>query len=89
MSAALAHVAAIVKLMTVLPPSGHRAPWRLRRTDAKADELRETVEALKAEGLSLNSIAARMNDQGVLTSRGIAGGWTATAVRRLLARLAA
>jgi DNA invertase Pin-like site-specific DNA recombinase len=61
----------------------------LQRADAKADELRETVEALKAEGLSLNSIEARMNDQGVLTSRGIAGGWTATAVRRLLARLAA
>jgi DNA invertase Pin-like site-specific DNA recombinase len=61
----------------------------LRRADTKAEELRETVEALKGEGLSLNVIAARMNDQGVLTSRGIAGGWTATAVRRVLARLAA
>ena len=69
MSAALAHVAAIVKLMTVLPPTSHSAPW------------------LKAEGLSLNVMAARMNDQGVLTSRGIAGGWTATAERRVLARL--
>jgi hypothetical protein len=47
------------------------------------------VETLKAEGLSLNVMAARMNDQGVLTSRGIAGGWTGTAVRRVLARLAA
>ena len=52
MSAALAHVAAIVKLMTVLPPTSHSAPW------------------LKAEGLSLNVMAARMNDQDVLTSRG-------------------
>jgi hypothetical protein len=42
---------------------------------------------VEAEGLSLNVMAARLNDQGVLTSRGKAGGWTATAVRRVLARL--
>jgi DNA invertase Pin-like site-specific DNA recombinase len=59
------------------------------KADEKADELRETVEALQCEGLSLNAMAARLNDQGVLTSRGKAGGWTATAVRRVLARLAA
>jgi DNA invertase Pin-like site-specific DNA recombinase len=59
------------------------------KADEKADELRETVEALQGEGLSLNAMAARLNDQGVLTSRGKAGGWTATAVRRVLARLAA
>jgi Recombinase len=73
----------------ILPPTSHRASWQPYNALMKADELRETVEALKAEGLSLNVIAARMNDQGVLTSRGIAGGWTATAVRRVLARLAA
>jgi hypothetical protein len=61
----------------------------LRRADAKADELRETVEGLKIEGLSLNVMAARLNDQGVLTSRARSGGWTATAVKRVLARLAA
>src|SRR5262245_35551307 len=55
--------------------------------DRKADELRETIEALQEERLSLNSMAARLNEQGVLTSRGKAGGWTATAVRRVLARL--
>jgi len=60
----------------------------LQRADTKADELRETVEALKAEGLSLNVMAARLNDHGVLTSRRKAGGWTATAMRRVLARLA-
>ena len=59
-----------------------------QRADMKADELRKTVEALEAEGLSLNVMAARLNDQGVLTSRGKAGGWTATAARRVLARLA-
>jgi hypothetical protein len=37
----------------------------LQRADAKVDELRETVEALKAEGLSLNVMTARLNDQGV------------------------
>ena len=60
----------------------------LQRADAKADELRKTVEALKAEGLSLHTMAARLNERGVLTSRGKPGGWTATAVRRVLARLA-
>lgn len=59
-----------------------------QRADAKSDELRETLETLQAEGLSLNAMARRLNEQGVLTSRGKADGWTATAVRRVMARLA-
>jgi hypothetical protein len=39
--------------------------------------------------LSLHAMAARLNAEGDLTPRGKAGGWTATAVRRVLARLEA
>jgi len=46
-----------------------------------ADDLR----ALSGEGLSLNAIARRLNEQDVRTARG--GSWTATAVRRALGRL--
>lgn len=67
----------------------HGVAAAAQKADQKADELRETVEALRAEGLSLNATAARLNEQGVLTSRGKSGAWTATAVRRVLARLAA
>jgi DNA invertase Pin-like site-specific DNA recombinase len=59
----------------------------VKKADEKADELRETIETLQAERLSLTAMARRLNEQGVLTSRGNAGGWTATAVRRVLARL--
>jgi hypothetical protein len=58
-----------------------------RRAAAKVEELRETIEELEAKGLSLTAMAVHSNDHGVLTSRGRAGGWTATAVRRVLARL--
>ncbi len=60
----------------------------VKRADAKAEELRETLEGLRSEGLSFNATAARLNEQDVLTSRGKSGGWTATAVRRALTRLA-
>lgn len=51
------------------------------RLEDVADDLRE----LAAEGLSLNAIARALNEREVRTSRG--GAWTATAVRRALARL--
>lgn len=63
------------------------AAARIAKADAVAALCRDTVEAMQAEGLSLNAMAKRLNEQGVLTSRGLAGGWTATAVRRLTARL--
>lgn len=53
---------------------------------AKAEERRDVIESLVAEGLNMNAIAARLNDASVLTSRG--GVWTATAVKRTMERLA-
>jgi DNA invertase Pin-like site-specific DNA recombinase len=53
--------------------------------DARAEEWRDTIEGLQAEGLSLNAMAARLNKDGLPTSRG--GAWTATTVRRVMARL--
>jgi DNA invertase Pin-like site-specific DNA recombinase len=68
------------------------------KANAVAEELRETIEAMQAEGLSLNAMAARLTEQGVITSgarknrkgklRETQGAWTATAVRRVVARLA-
>lgn len=57
------------------------------KADQKAQELQEIFEGMASEGLSLNAMATRLNDQGVLTSRGVAGGWTPTAVRRMLTRI--
>lgn len=54
--------------------------------NARAEEWRETIVALQAEKLSLNAMAARLNEDGLPTSRG--GVWTATTVRRVVARLA-
>jgi DNA invertase Pin-like site-specific DNA recombinase len=56
-----------------------------REKARQAAELRrEALDAL--DGLSLNAMAARLNDDSVTTSRG--GKWTATAVKRTLAYLA-
>lgn len=57
--------------------------------DARAAVCRATIEAMQGDGLSLNAMASRLNDQGVLSSRGLVGAWTATAIRRLVARLEA
>jgi DNA invertase Pin-like site-specific DNA recombinase len=56
------------------------------RADEKAAELKETLGELAREGLSLNAMASRLNERGVLTSRGFSSAWTATSVRRVLAR---
>lgn len=52
-----------------------------------AELRREVMESLISERLSLNAMAVRLNDASVMTARG--GVWTATAVKRTLARLAA
>ena len=57
-----------------------------KRALRAAEERRETIEALQQENLSLNAMAARLNSDSVRTSRG--GKWTATAVKRIIARLA-
>jgi DNA invertase Pin-like site-specific DNA recombinase len=55
---------------------------------AKADQfaarVRPTLEALRAEGLSLGAVAARLNGMRVNSARG--GLWTPTAVKRVLER---
>src|SRR5262249_43004524 len=51
------------------------------RVELVADELRKLQQA----GLSLNGIARQLNEQGIMAPRG--GSWTATAVKRALARL--
>lgn len=61
------------------------AAVRLRASQA-AEERREAIAELQRESLSLNAMAARLNGDSVQTSRG--GKWTATAVRRTIARLA-
>lgn len=45
------------------------------------------VEALRGEGMGLERVAAQLQAEGVPTARG--GAWTATAVKRVLARLGA
>lgn len=56
------------------------------RANKRASELKELIDGMAAEGLSLNAMAVRLNRDGILTSRGLRGAWTATAVRRVYAR---
>ncbi|HEY2034347.1 MAG TPA: recombinase family protein [Rhizomicrobium sp.] len=55
------------------------------KADKDAEDRRDVIEALVGEGLSMNAMAARLNDASVRTSRG--GAWTATAVKRTMERL--
>lgn len=50
-----------------------------------AELRRDVIEALLEERLSMNAMAARLNAASVRTSR--RGRWTATAVKRTMARL--
>jgi DNA invertase Pin-like site-specific DNA recombinase len=52
--------------------------------DAYAARLRPTLTELQAAGLSLHGMASELTARGIVTPRG--GAWTATAVRRALAR---
>jgi DNA invertase Pin-like site-specific DNA recombinase len=52
--------------------------------DAFAARVKPMIEALRAEGLSLRAIAARLTEQGVQTARG--GRWEAAQVRGVLRR---
>lgn len=66
-------------------PDGVRAAQE-RATKLAQDRLPE-IQRLRNEGLSLNAIARWLDADGWLTSRG--GRWTATAVKRTLARAGA
>jgi DNA invertase Pin-like site-specific DNA recombinase len=52
--------------------------------DAFAAKVRPMIEALRAEGMTLRAIAARLTELGVETARG--GKWEATHVRGVLLR---
>jgi DNA invertase Pin-like site-specific DNA recombinase len=54
------------------------------KADRAAEERLPEITKLKAQGLSLNEIARRLDQERIRTSRG--GNWTATAVRRVLSR---
>ncbi|HVP83754.1 MAG TPA: recombinase family protein [Rhizomicrobium sp.] len=57
----------------------------IAKADKDAEDRRDVIEALVEEGLSMNAMAARLNDASVRTSRG--GAWTTTAVKRTMERL--
>ncbi|MCJ2132289.1 recombinase family protein [Methylobacterium sp. E-045] len=61
---------------------------RQRKADHAAFAVLPVLEGLRGGGVvSLNALAKRLNDMGHQTPRG--GAWTATAVKRVLARVAA
>lgn len=55
------------------------------KAEARLLDVADDLRTLASEGLSLNAIARRLNDDGIQAARG--GNWTGTAVRRALARL--
>ena len=58
---------------------------RIAAAGARAADIQPDIEAVRAAGVvSLNGIAAELNQRGITTARGAA--WTATAVSRVLAR---
>jgi DNA invertase Pin-like site-specific DNA recombinase len=61
---------------------------RAQQADHKAHAVLPEIEAIRQDGItSLAGIAAALNEKGVSTPRG--GQWTATAVKRALARVEA
>jgi DNA invertase Pin-like site-specific DNA recombinase len=52
--------------------------------DAFAAKVKPMIEALRAEGMTLRAIAARLTELGVETARG--GKWEATQARAVLLR---
>ena len=72
---------------TVAPDAALASAVRARKADHAAFAVLPVVERLQAEGVaSLNALAKRLTELGYKTPR--AGEWTATAVKRLLARVA-
>ena len=68
------------------PPNGALgAAENRKRADAFATRVAPMAFEMHERGLSLHAIAASLTEQGIVTPRG--GAWTATAVRRVLARV--
>lgn len=61
---------------------------RQLKADNFAKERYRDILRYQEQGMSLNAIARRFNEDEVLTARGKAGGWTPTTVRKLLLRVA-
>lgn len=59
---------------------------RKGKADEFAGKLTPIIAEYQEQGLSLNQIAKKLNEAGVLTARGKVGGWTPTAVKNALAR---
>lgn len=62
------------------------AAARAAMADEFAARLMQDIRDLGLEGKSLSEIARGLNAAGVLTARGLAAAWTASAVRRVLLR---
>ena len=60
---------------------------RQAKADKRVAVIAEDLQALKAQGLSLNAMAKALNERSIQTARGCE--WTPTAVKRALARLSA
>lgn len=72
---------------SVAPDAALATAVRQRKADHAAFGVLPVIEQLQAQGAaSLNALAARLNELGHRTPRG--GSWTATAVKRVLARVA-
>lgn len=59
-----------------------------KKADNYADSMRSIIKEYITEGLSLNKIACKMNDDGIKSPRGKIGSWTAKSVSNLIKRLA-
>jgi DNA invertase Pin-like site-specific DNA recombinase len=72
---------------TTAPDAAKASLARMAKADHAAFSVLPVVQRLQAEGVtSLNAIATKLNAMGHQTPRG--GTWTATAVKRALARVA-
>lgn len=56
------------------------------KADDFARKVGGVIKKYKAQEMSLNMIARKLNEDNVLTARGKVGGWTATAVKNILVR---
>ena len=60
---------------------------RILKADLFAREQYPDIQKFREQGLSLNAIAAKLNEDGVLTARGKIGSWTASTVKNVIIRM--
>jgi DNA invertase Pin-like site-specific DNA recombinase len=68
-----------------VPDASAGAAGRRAKANTFAARVLPTLTEMRARGLSLNAMAAELCGKGIMTPEG--GAWTATAVRRVLARV--